>query len=251
MAEEAKRPTIVTLCGSTRFYEAFQRANFEETMAGKIVLSVGFYPHAQEEMHGEAVGVTAEQKSELDQIHLQKIQMGDEVLVLNVGGYVGESTQNEICFAIAARKRIRFLENMPEGDPPYTWDQLEAIGLPMPCLDALYDAQVADIADCDDGQDDPHGHGKRLPYIGWFWRELYWADLRIPIGDAGELVGPMMSNKWGYPERRMTRTEAHYFRHELDHVFQLQRAGGDIEAPCAQIWNWMQGLRNKGKWAEG
>ena len=61
----ANRPTIVCLCGSTRFYEAFQRANFEETMAGKIVLSVGFYPHAQDEMHGEDVGVTPEQKAAL------------------------------------------------------------------------------------------------------------------------------------------------------------------------------------------
>jgi hypothetical protein len=50
------RPIVVCLCGSTRFYQVFQAVNFEETMAGKIVLSVGFYPHAQQEMHGEAVG---------------------------------------------------------------------------------------------------------------------------------------------------------------------------------------------------
>ena len=44
-------PTIVCLCGSTRFYDTFQQANFDETMAGKIVLSVGFYPHSTEQAH--------------------------------------------------------------------------------------------------------------------------------------------------------------------------------------------------------
>ena len=64
-------------------------------MAGKIVLSVGFYPHAQDEMHGEDVGVTPEQKAALDILHLRKIDLADEVLVLNVGGYIGESTRRE------------------------------------------------------------------------------------------------------------------------------------------------------------
>ena len=47
------RPKIVCLCGSTRFYQQFQEANYQETMAGRIVLSVGFYPHAQKEAHHE------------------------------------------------------------------------------------------------------------------------------------------------------------------------------------------------------
>lgn len=50
------RPVTVCLCGSTRFYEAFQQANFEETMAGKIVLSVGFYPHSATQAHGQEIG---------------------------------------------------------------------------------------------------------------------------------------------------------------------------------------------------
>ena len=51
------RPPIVCLCGSTRFFDAFQQANYELTMRGEIVLSVGFYPHATSEHgHGEGVG---------------------------------------------------------------------------------------------------------------------------------------------------------------------------------------------------
>lgn len=55
--EPPARPRVVCLCGSTRFYDEFQRANYERTMAGEIVLSVGFYPHAKAEHgHGEGVG---------------------------------------------------------------------------------------------------------------------------------------------------------------------------------------------------
>lgn len=104
-------PKIVCLCGSTRFYEYFQRANYEETMAGRIVLSVGFYPHAQQQAHGEHLGCTPEQKIGLDALHFRKIELADEILVLNVGGYVGESTRNEINYARALGKPIRWLES--------------------------------------------------------------------------------------------------------------------------------------------
>lgn len=104
------RPTIVCLCGSTRFYSAFQEANYRETMAGNIVLGVGFYPHAQNEMHGEAKGCTAEQKMALDELHRRKIDLADEVLILNVGGYIGSSTKSELEYAQKLGKRVRWLE---------------------------------------------------------------------------------------------------------------------------------------------
>ena len=107
------RPTIVTLCGSTRFYEAFQRANYEETMAGRIVLSVGFYPHSAEQAHGEAIGCTPEEKERLDQLHLAKVALGDEVLVLNCGQYIGESTARELAYARSLGKPVRFWEALP------------------------------------------------------------------------------------------------------------------------------------------
>lgn len=121
------RPRIVCLCGSTRFYEEFQRANYEETMAGRIVLSVGFYPHTSRQIvtvdgcmgpeerivlvqHGENVGCTPEQKVALDELHKRKIDLADEVLVLNVGGYIGESTRGEIEHAELTGKPVRYLE---------------------------------------------------------------------------------------------------------------------------------------------
>ena len=106
----AERQTVVCLCGSTRFYEAFQRADYEETMAGRIVLSVGFYHHSAEEVYGEAIGCTPEQKARLDGLHLRKLDLADEVLVLNVGGYIGESTTRELAYALQHGKVIRYLE---------------------------------------------------------------------------------------------------------------------------------------------
>ena len=98
---------IITLCGSTRFYEAFQEANYRLTMDGHIVLSVGFYPGPTgRDTHGETVGCTEDEKRALDILHFDKIAMSDSILVLDVGGYVGDSTRNEIAFALATGKRI-------------------------------------------------------------------------------------------------------------------------------------------------
>ena len=104
-------PKIVVLCGSTRFYDAFQQANYDLTMAGHIVLSVGFYPHASAAHgHGEGVGHDSAEKVALDELHKRKIDLADEVLVLNVNGYVGESTQGEIDYAELVGRPVRYLE---------------------------------------------------------------------------------------------------------------------------------------------
>lgn len=105
------RPEIVVLCGSTRFYDEFQQANYDLTMAGAIVLSVGFYPHAKAQHgHGEGVGHDSTEKVALDELHKRKIDAADRVYVLNVGGYVGESTRSEVEYAEKLGKRIDYLE---------------------------------------------------------------------------------------------------------------------------------------------
>lgn len=113
-------PEIVCLCGSTRFYDAFQKANYEFTMQGKIVLSVGFYPHSTEQAHGQAIGCTPEQKVALDELHKRKIDLADRIHVLNVGGYVGESTRSEIDYAVAHGKTVSYLEaaEAAKGEQP-------------------------------------------------------------------------------------------------------------------------------------
>lgn len=111
-----ERPEIVVLCGSTRFYDYFQKANYDLTMQNKIVLSVGFYPHAKAEHgHGEGVGHDSAEKTMLDELHKRKIDLADRVLVLNVNGYLGESTKSEIRYAWSiAHKPVSFIWHMPD-----------------------------------------------------------------------------------------------------------------------------------------
>ena len=103
-------PPIVCLCGSTRFMDAFFEAGWKETLAGKIVLSVGVCKYADAGgAHGaEVLGPDTVQR--LDDLHLRKIELADEVLVLNVGGYIGPSTGNELAYALALGKPVRTLE---------------------------------------------------------------------------------------------------------------------------------------------
>ena len=102
------------LCGSTRFWRDYQEMADLETRAGKIVLSVGCFVHPNALPSMPAAGlqreVTSEQKRQLDALHLEKIEMADEVLFLNRDGYMGESTLAELAHARKLRKRIRFLE---------------------------------------------------------------------------------------------------------------------------------------------
>lgn len=103
------RPIIVCLCGSTKFKEEFIEfiaANFRETMAGRIVLSVGWFSHTD----GEIYTPTKEEKKMLDDLHLRKIDLADEVLIINLGGYIGESTRREWQYAKKKLKLIRWLD---------------------------------------------------------------------------------------------------------------------------------------------
>lgn len=128
---EPKRPQIVCLCGSTRFYDAFQQANYDLTMKGNIVLTVGHYPHATHKAHGESVGCTSEQKVALDALHKCKIAISDRVLVLNVGGYIGDSTRSEIAYATAKQIPIDYLELTPTPKETAEPETCKECGHPM------------------------------------------------------------------------------------------------------------------------
>lgn len=103
-------PTIVCLCGSTRFMDAFFDAGWKFTLQGMIVLSVGVCKHAKDH-GGEALGQDVADK--LDELHFRKIDLADFVYVLNVGGYIGKSTSKEIAYARSLSKNIEYLEDTP------------------------------------------------------------------------------------------------------------------------------------------
>ncbi|WP_454301731.1 hypothetical protein [Salana multivorans] len=110
------RPVIVCLCGSSRFYEEFQRAGYDLTMAGEIVLSIGLPPPAHARSYsGEGVAQGSEEKVALDELHKRKIDLADYVYVLDVDGYIGESTRSEIAYAAEHGIPVRYLSQEPSG----------------------------------------------------------------------------------------------------------------------------------------
>ena len=105
---------VITLCGSTRFKEAFLDAQKRLTLAGNIVISVGLFGHAGDDEVWENMdeGTLTRTKEMLDDMHKRKIDMADEIFVLNVGGYIGSSTRSEIEYARATGKVVRYLEEV-------------------------------------------------------------------------------------------------------------------------------------------
>ena len=96
---------VITLCGSTRFKDQFIEAQKNLTLQGNIVITVGLFGHS-----GDSEALNEETKAMLDDIHKRKIDMSDEIFVINVGGYIGSSTKSEIEYAIAHGKEVRYLE---------------------------------------------------------------------------------------------------------------------------------------------
>ena len=96
---------VITLCGSTRFKDAFMEAQKHLTLEGNIVISVGLFGHS-----GDDEVWTEGTKEMLDDMHKRKIDMADAIFVINVGGYIGSSTRSEIDYARRHGKQIRYLE---------------------------------------------------------------------------------------------------------------------------------------------
>lgn len=97
---------VITLCGSIKFKDKFIEVQEKLTLEGNIVLTPNFFNNIKKE------NIDEKTKNMLDKMHKQKIDMSDEILVINVGGYIGESTKNEINYANLKSKKIRFLENI-------------------------------------------------------------------------------------------------------------------------------------------
>lgn len=100
------RPEIVCICGSVRFAEEMLAANLDLTLAGAIVVAPGLFTRPED----GARRLTDEQKTALGTLHLRKIDLADRVLVINPGGYIGETTSREIAYARAAGKPVSFTD---------------------------------------------------------------------------------------------------------------------------------------------
>ncbi|MEU3619848.1 hypothetical protein ABZ725_47320 [Streptomyces sp. NPDC006872] len=103
----SSRPSIVVLCGSTRYWEELAEANVYETAAGRIVLAPGCNLRKAHPLWADPARADR-LKLMLDALHRQKIDLADEVLIVNPGGYIGDSTRKEIEYARSLGKPIRY-----------------------------------------------------------------------------------------------------------------------------------------------
>lgn len=104
---------VITLCGSTKFKDEFLKAQKDLTLKGNIVISVGLFGHSGDFEVWENMdeGTLTKTKEMLDDMHKRKIDMADEIFVINVNGYIGDSTKSEIEYAIKTGKKVNYLED--------------------------------------------------------------------------------------------------------------------------------------------
>jgi hypothetical protein len=96
---------VITLCGSTKFKDDFLREQKRLSLEGNIVISVGLFGHSgDDEVWSEGA------KEMLDDMHKRKIDMADEIFVINKNGYIGSSTKSEIEYAIKTNKKVNYME---------------------------------------------------------------------------------------------------------------------------------------------
>ncbi|MHB1681528.1 MAG: hypothetical protein ACYCYO_01690 [Bacilli bacterium] len=193
---QLQRYPIVTLCGSTRFRSAFERMNAILTMEGSIVLTVGVY----KDYFGRPL--TEAEKDRLDKMHLRKINMADSIVVIDVDGYVGESTRSEIEYARQHGKIIARLSEHPE------W--LEKLGVP---AEGGETTALRGIA---------HNYysGDHQPYTGKLWDETDSEELKLsePVRDIlrqheGETIEIIIRSLGiqKQPRMRIALASAHHY----------------------------------------
>lgn len=96
---------VIALVGSSKFKDEFLDLQKVLTLAGNVVLSLPFFKHA------DGLVLDDKQTELLSALYFQKIEMADEIMVVNPGGYIGDHTRMEIAFATQLKKPIRYYED--------------------------------------------------------------------------------------------------------------------------------------------
>ncbi|HCC04424.1 MAG TPA: hypothetical protein DEP51_06210 [Clostridiales bacterium] len=98
---------VVTLCGSVRFWDKIQEVYEKLELENKYAV-IGITPHVMNR------DFTEDEEAILDELHKIKIDLSDAIYVINVNGYIGKSTREEIEYAKKKGKEIMYLENEEE-----------------------------------------------------------------------------------------------------------------------------------------
>ena len=118
-------------------------------------------------------------------------------------------------------------------------------------INKYYNDFLSEHSDVERDESDPHGHGKKVPYIGWFWRSCDFATKKyISIGDCGKFIGFMQNNKWGYDERFLTEQEVDRAIEVIDAAIAAYNKGGSLldlekgrDTHLAELWDYIQTLK--------
>lgn len=105
-----KAVKIITICGSSKFKEEILRIDAKLSLEGNIVISLGCFGHADE------LNLTRKQEAILERVHQEKMNMSDEIFVVNKDGYIGEHTERDIEYAKSRGLKIRYLNEVEERE---------------------------------------------------------------------------------------------------------------------------------------
>jgi hypothetical protein len=126
----------------------------------------------------------------------------------------------------------------------YTREALEAA-----ILDAEYNDFLRTRSDYAEGESQTRPGGKKLPYIGWYWRHLQFSDGYLPLGNCGDFIGFIANNKWDYPERKTTSEEFEKIMVIIDEAMRLNQEGGNVAEinkntanKLDELWNYFSTL---------
>ena len=128
MVDKKAKPTVICLCGSTRFAELHAIIKWNLEKEGNVIcLMISYLPEWFAKKEGwkgyHHFGEQAGKKEKLDELHLRKIDLADEIFVVNRNRYIGESTREEIEYAKKQGKKIRYLEEQKSEEARCQRDQ--------------------------------------------------------------------------------------------------------------------------------
>ncbi len=106
------KPKVICICGSSKFKAQILGITQRETLKGRIAINHGFFHHQ------DLVPLSDEQKNNLDTLMFRKIDISDEIFIVNVNGYMGKTTIAAIEYARQMNKPVHFLEDPEQPQSP-------------------------------------------------------------------------------------------------------------------------------------
>lgn len=117
-------------------------------------------------------------------------------------------------------------------------------------VNMVYNSYISNLSDNDENPMFESTYYKKVPYIGWFWRDIDVIKKDVSIGNCGDFIGIIENNKWEYPDRYMTEEEVDILIGYIDKTMEVWNKGGQAselvlkqDTILKELCNWMQTLK--------